>query len=177
MCVIFQLGLTSICICELSSPEEAQVACSGPDGLGISKTQSGVEMIRLERLISINGKIATGIVGTVDPDLWTERNTIVHESLCAHTFSREEELTVSTTQQVIFKNSQGFLGSTVWIHLLRCLWMRVEGQKYTHKVLYNKSTMWNTLQSSNQLSYSPAENFLKVDNWKIRKWIVVWVCL
>ena len=69
MCVIFQLGLTSICICELSSPQETQVACSGPDCLGISKTQSGVEMIRLERLISINGKIATGIVGTVDPDL------------------------------------------------------------------------------------------------------------
>lgn len=115
MCVIFQLGLTSICIRELSSPQEAQVACSGPDCLGISKTQSGIEMIRLERLISINGKIATGIVGTVDPDLWTERNTIVHEPLCAHTFSREEELTVSPTQQVIFKNSQGFLGSTVWV--------------------------------------------------------------
>lgn len=72
MCSIFQPGLTSICICELSSPQEAQVACSGPDGLGVSKTQPGVEMIGLQRFISINGKIATGIVGAVDPDLQTE---------------------------------------------------------------------------------------------------------
>lgn len=30
--------LTSVCVCELSSPQEPQVACSCPDGLGVSKT-------------------------------------------------------------------------------------------------------------------------------------------
>lgn len=92
MHVFFQSELTSICICELSSPKEAQVACSGPDGLGISKTQPGIEMIRLERLISINGKIATGIVGTVDPYLWTERNIIVQKPLCAPSLLQGREV-------------------------------------------------------------------------------------
>jgi hypothetical protein len=66
---VHQLGLTSICIREFSSPQETQVACSGPDGLGVTKTQPRVEVIRLEGFISINGKITTGVVGAVDPDL------------------------------------------------------------------------------------------------------------
>lgn len=70
-------GLTSVCICELSSPQEPQVACPCPDGLCVSKTQPRVEVIWLQGFISINGKISTGVVGTVNPDLQTEQNVTV----------------------------------------------------------------------------------------------------
>lgn len=66
---IIEGPLTSACIQELRPLDEAQVACPGPQSVGFSKAESGVEMIRLQALLTVDGVVATGTMRTVHPDL------------------------------------------------------------------------------------------------------------
>ena len=60
---------TSTGVCQLGPAEEAQISRPSPDGLCVSKTESGAEVVRLQRLIAINSEVTAGVVTTVDPDL------------------------------------------------------------------------------------------------------------
>lgn len=61
--------LTSVRICEFCSSQEPQIASSSPNSLCVSKAESWIKMIWLQRFISIDGKIPTGIVSAVNPYL------------------------------------------------------------------------------------------------------------
>lgn len=61
--------VTSVGVCELGATEEAQVASPGPDSLSVSKTESGVEVIGLENLLTITAVVTTTIVSAVHPNL------------------------------------------------------------------------------------------------------------
>lgn len=61
--------LTSACIQQLSPLDEAQVARSGPQSMGLPKAEPGVEMIRLQTLLPVDGVVATGTVRAAYPDL------------------------------------------------------------------------------------------------------------
>lgn len=63
------LAFTSTRIQQLSSLDEAQVSRPGPESLRIPKAQFGVEVIRLQALLSINGVVAAGAVRRVHPNL------------------------------------------------------------------------------------------------------------
>lgn len=54
--------LTSACIQQLRSLDEAQVAGPGPQSVGLPEAESGVEMVCLQALLPIDGVVATGIV-------------------------------------------------------------------------------------------------------------------
>ncbi len=69
--------LTSIGVGELGAAEEAQVTCPGPDRLRVSKTESGVEVIRLENLLTITTVVTAAIVSAVHPDLHEEKVQII----------------------------------------------------------------------------------------------------
>lgn len=60
---------TSTGVRQLSPAEEAQVSSASPDGLCVSETESGAEVVRLQRLVAINSEVTAGVVATVDPDL------------------------------------------------------------------------------------------------------------
>lgn len=68
---------TSAGIGEFGPAEEAEVSGSSPDGLRVSEAESGVEMIRLQRLVSIDGEVPAGVVAAVNPDLETYRSLVV----------------------------------------------------------------------------------------------------
>ena len=61
--------LTSICICKLCSSQEPQIASPSPNSLCVSKAESWIKMIWLQRFISIYGKVPTGVVSAVNPYL------------------------------------------------------------------------------------------------------------
>lgn len=65
------IPLTSACVKQLCPLDEAQVACPGPQSLGIPEAQFGIEMISLQTLLPVDGVVATGIVRTAHPDLKT----------------------------------------------------------------------------------------------------------
>lgn len=62
---------TSAGVRQLGPAEEAQVAGPSPDSLRVSETESGAEVVRLQRLVAVNSEVAAGVVATVDPDLHT----------------------------------------------------------------------------------------------------------
>ncbi len=64
--------LTSAGVGQFGPAEEAQVSSPSPDGLRVSEAESGVEMVRLQRLVSIHGEVPAGVVATVHPDLHTQ---------------------------------------------------------------------------------------------------------
>lgn len=65
----FKCPLTSARIQQLGPLDEAQVARPGPQSVGLPKAESGVEMIRLQALLPVDGVVATGTVRAVHPDL------------------------------------------------------------------------------------------------------------
>lgn len=67
--------LTSTGVRQLGPAEEAQVSGPSPDSLRVSEAELGAEVVRLERLIAVNGEVAAGVVATVDPDLQTHMCT------------------------------------------------------------------------------------------------------
>lgn len=60
---------TSAGVRQLRPAEEAQVSSPSPDGLRVSEAEPGAEVVRLQRLITINSEVAAGVVATLDPDL------------------------------------------------------------------------------------------------------------
>lgn len=64
---------TPVSVCELSAAEETQVACPRPNGLRVSKTEPGVEVVRLEHLLAITTVVTAAVVSTVHPDLQEEQ--------------------------------------------------------------------------------------------------------
>lgn len=60
---------TPVCICELGAAEETQVACPSPDGLRVSKTKPGVEVVGLEHLLAVTAVVTAAVVSAVHPDL------------------------------------------------------------------------------------------------------------
>lgn len=63
---------TSTGVCELGSPQEAQVACARPHRLSVSEAEARGEVVRLERLVAVHGEVAAAVVGAVHPDLIDE---------------------------------------------------------------------------------------------------------
>lgn len=61
--------LTSTGISELRSSKETEVARPRPNGLGVSKTQPGAEVVGVQRLLPVDRVVAGGIVGAAHPDL------------------------------------------------------------------------------------------------------------
>lgn len=61
--------LTSAGISQLSAPQEAQVARPRPDSLGVAEAELGVEVVSMQRLLTINCVVACGIVRTAHPNL------------------------------------------------------------------------------------------------------------
>lgn len=61
--------LTSTGISQFSAPQEAQVAGPRPDGLGVTEAELGVEVVSMQRLLSVNCVVACGVVRTAHPDL------------------------------------------------------------------------------------------------------------
>lgn len=60
---------TPVCVCELSAAEETQVARPSPDGLRVSKTKPGVEVVGLQHLLAVAAVVAAAVVSAVHPDL------------------------------------------------------------------------------------------------------------
>lgn len=67
---------TSIGVSELCAAEEAQVACPGPDRLSVSETESGVEVVRLENLLTVTTVVTAAVMSTVHPDLQQEHKEL-----------------------------------------------------------------------------------------------------
>lgn len=63
---------TSAGVGELGSPQEAQVACARPHRLGVPEAEARGEVVRLERLVAVDGEVAAAVVGAVHPDLTEE---------------------------------------------------------------------------------------------------------
>lgn len=61
--------LTSTGISELSAPQKAQVARPRPHSLGVAEAELCVEVVRMQRLLTIHCVVACGIVRTAHPDL------------------------------------------------------------------------------------------------------------
>lgn len=61
--------LTSAGISQLSAPQKAQIARPCPDSLSVPEAELGVEVVRMQRLLSINGIVTCSIVRTAHPDL------------------------------------------------------------------------------------------------------------
>ena len=70
--MVRSLVLTSAGVGELGPAEEAQVSGPGPDGLRVAEAEPGVEVVRLQRLVPVDGEVAAGVVATVHPDLQTQ---------------------------------------------------------------------------------------------------------
>lgn len=84
-------SFTSACIQQLSPLDEAQVACPGPQSVGLPKAESGVEMICLQALFPVDGVVATGAMRTIHPDLNEDR---VSDYFCSNVkFTVNAELT------------------------------------------------------------------------------------
>lgn len=66
--------LTSVGVSELGAAEEAQVARPGPDRLGVSETEPGVEVVGLEDLLAVTAVVAAAVVSAVHPDLQERAN-------------------------------------------------------------------------------------------------------
>lgn len=73
--------ITSIGIGELSAAEEAQVTRPGPNCLSVSKTKSGVEVIRLKELLTVTAVVSTAVMSAVDPDLQDDIRTLQTDKL------------------------------------------------------------------------------------------------
>ncbi len=61
--------LTSTGISQLSAPQEAQVARPRPHSLGVAEAELGVEVVSMQRLLTIDCVVACGVVRTAHPDL------------------------------------------------------------------------------------------------------------
>lgn len=61
--------LTSTGISQVCAPQEAQVARPRPDSLGVAEAELGVEVVSMQRLLTVNCVVACGIVRTAHPDL------------------------------------------------------------------------------------------------------------
>lgn len=66
--------LTSVGVSKLGAAEEAQVACPGPDRLGVPETEPGVEVVGLEDLLAVTAVVAAAVVSAVHPDLQEQAN-------------------------------------------------------------------------------------------------------
>lgn len=65
--------LTSAGVQQLRPLDEAQVPRPGPQGVGLPEGEFGVEVIRLQALLPVDGVVATGTVSAAHPDLTHKR--------------------------------------------------------------------------------------------------------
>lgn len=75
---------TSAGISQLGPAQEAQVSGPSPHRLRVPEAQPGAEVVRLQRLVAVDGEVSAGVVAAVHPDLraQTQPGTIgVHSSL------------------------------------------------------------------------------------------------
>ena len=66
---------TSAGVGQLCATQEPQVARPGPVGDCVSKAESGVEVVRVQRLLSVHGVVPRCIVGAAHPNLTNEKHT------------------------------------------------------------------------------------------------------
>ena len=64
--------LTPSGVQQLRPLDEAQVAGAGPQRLGLPEAERGVEVVRLQALLAVDGVVAAGAVGAAHPDLHTQ---------------------------------------------------------------------------------------------------------
>ena len=86
---IYLRYFTSVRLCEVCPPDEAEAARAGVHGAHVARRQAGVEMIRVEGLVSIYGKVATRVVWGAHPDL-DEKNKqdVKDHKVCASRFNK-----------------------------------------------------------------------------------------
>lgn len=71
VCLVFiYVHSTSTGICEFCTPQEAEVSGASPDRLCVTEAQSGAEVVRVQRLFTINRIVSCGIMGAAHPDLF-----------------------------------------------------------------------------------------------------------
>ncbi|TNN44794.1 hypothetical protein EYF80_045006 [Liparis tanakae] len=66
--------LTSAGVGELGPAQEAQVSSPSPDALRVPEAQPGGEVVRLQRLVPVDGEVPAGVVAAVHPDLQNRGN-------------------------------------------------------------------------------------------------------
>ena len=64
--------LTPSGVQQLRPLDEAQVPGARPQRLGLAEAQGGVEVVRLQALLAVDGVVAAGAVGAAHPDLHTQ---------------------------------------------------------------------------------------------------------
>lgn len=60
---------TSAGVRKLGPSKEAQVSSPSPHSLRVPEAQPGAEVVRLQRLVAIDGEVSAGVVAAVYPDL------------------------------------------------------------------------------------------------------------
>lgn len=65
-------ALTSVGVSQLGPAQEAQVSGPSPHCLRVPEAQPGAEVVRLQRLVAIDGEVSTGVVAAVHPDLHSQ---------------------------------------------------------------------------------------------------------
>lgn len=69
---------------ELGAPHESQVSGASPECLRrVAEAQAGVEVVGLERLVVVDGVVATGCVGAVHPNLCRDGGNVTSWH-CSH---------------------------------------------------------------------------------------------
>ncbi len=61
---------TSTGICKFCAPQETEISRSSPNRLCVTETQSGAEVVSMQRLFTINRIVSSGIMGAAHPDLF-----------------------------------------------------------------------------------------------------------
>lgn len=62
-------ALTPTSIRQLSTAEEAQVACPSPYRLGVAEAELGAEVIGMQGLFTVHSVVARGVVRAAHPNL------------------------------------------------------------------------------------------------------------
>lgn len=118
--------LTSVGVGELGAAEEAQVARPGPDCLSVSKTESGVEVIRLENLLAVTAVVTAAVVSAVHPDLQEGHNSVQWERLCCcwkphlNLLKTTKERKIQTNEQIYFDEVDVQLLGFIHNKLIEC---------------------------------------------------------
>lgn len=90
VCRGLKVTLTSTGVSELRSPKETKVASPRPNGLRVSKTQPGTEVVSVECLFPVDRVVAGGVVGAAHPDLAGPRGQECwHVTNAGHRFCHE----------------------------------------------------------------------------------------
>lgn len=64
---------TSAGISQLGPAQEAQVSSPSPHRLCVPEAQPGAEVVRLQRLVAVDGEVSAGVVAAVHPDLRAQK--------------------------------------------------------------------------------------------------------